>query len=40
MATGAVKPFIGRVLSFPQAAEGHALMERRDVTGRVVLSGW
>ena len=40
LATGAVKPFIGRVLSFPQAAEGHALMERRDVTGRVVLSGW
>ena len=40
MATGAVKPFIGRVLPFPQAAEGHALMERRDVTGRVVLSGW
>jgi acryloyl-coenzyme A reductase len=40
MAVGAVKPFIGRVLPFPQAAEGHALMERRDVTGRVVLSGW
>ena len=40
MATGAVKPFIGRVLPFPQAAEGHALMERRDVTGRVVLAGW
>jgi len=40
MASGAVKPFIGHVLSFPQAAEGHAMMERRDVTGRVVLSGW
>jgi acryloyl-coenzyme A reductase len=40
LATGAVKPFIGRVLPFPQAAEGHALMERRAVTGRVVLSGW
>ncbi len=40
MATGAVKPFIGRVLPFPQASEGHALMERRGATGRVVLSGW
>ena len=40
MATGAVKPFIGRVLPFPQACEGHALMERRGATGRVVLSGW
>jgi acryloyl-coenzyme A reductase len=40
LATGAVKPFIGRVLPFPQAAEGHALMERRAVAGRVVLAGW
>jgi D-arabinose 1-dehydrogenase-like Zn-dependent alcohol dehydrogenase len=40
LATGAVKAFIGRVLPFPQAAEGHALMERRAVTGRVVLAGW
>jgi acryloyl-coenzyme A reductase len=40
LASGAVKPFIGRVLPFPQAAEGHALMERRAVTGRVVLQGW
>jgi acryloyl-coenzyme A reductase len=40
LANGAVKPFIGRVLPFPQAAEGHALMERRAVTGRVVLAGW
>jgi acryloyl-coenzyme A reductase len=40
MATGAVKPFIGRVLPFPNAAEGHDLMERRAVTGRVVLQGW
>jgi D-arabinose 1-dehydrogenase-like Zn-dependent alcohol dehydrogenase len=40
LATGAVKPVIGRVLPFPQAAEGHALMERRAVTGRVVLHGW
>jgi D-arabinose 1-dehydrogenase-like Zn-dependent alcohol dehydrogenase len=40
LATGAVKPFIGRVLPFPKAGEGHALMERRDVVGRVVLNGW
>ena len=40
LATGAVKPFIGRILPFAQAAEGHALMERRAVTGRVVLAGW
>lgn len=40
LATGAVKPFIGRILPFPQACEGHALMERRAVTGRVVLNGW
>jgi D-arabinose 1-dehydrogenase-like Zn-dependent alcohol dehydrogenase len=40
MATKAVKPFIGRVLPFPQAAQGHALMEQRAVTGRVVLQGW
>lgn len=40
MATKAVKPFIGRVLPFPHAAQGHALMERRAVTGRVVLQGW
>jgi D-arabinose 1-dehydrogenase-like Zn-dependent alcohol dehydrogenase len=40
LATGAVKPFIGRLLPFPLASEGHALMEKREVTGRVVLSGW
>jgi hypothetical protein len=28
------------VLPFPKAAEGHAMMEQRAVTGRVVLSGW
>ncbi len=40
LATEAVKPFIGRVLPFPQAGEGHALMEQRAVIGRVVLNGW
>jgi acryloyl-coenzyme A reductase len=40
LASGAVKPVIGRVLPFPRAAEAHALMEGRAVTGRVVLAGW
>ena len=40
LATKVVKPFIGRVLPFPQAGDGHALMEQRAVTGRVVLNGW
>jgi acryloyl-coenzyme A reductase len=40
LSTGAVRPMIGRVLPFPQAALGHELMERRAVTGRVVLNGW
>ncbi|MCC6890425.1 MAG: alcohol dehydrogenase catalytic domain-containing protein [Hyphomicrobiales bacterium] len=40
LATGAVKPFIGAVLPFPRVGEGHAMMERRAVVGRVVLSGW
>jgi acryloyl-coenzyme A reductase len=40
LASGAVKPVIGRVLPFPQAARAHALMEGRAVTGRVVLAGW
>jgi D-arabinose 1-dehydrogenase-like Zn-dependent alcohol dehydrogenase len=40
LATKAVKPFIGKVLPFPRACEGHAMMERREVAGRVVLNGW
>src|SRR6266849_3078872 len=40
LAIKAVAPCIGRVLPFPQAAEGHALLERRAVSGRVVLQGW
>ena len=40
LATGAVRPMIGRVLPFPQAGEGHLLMEQRAVVGRVVLNGW
>lgn len=40
LATGAVKPFIGRILPFPDVAKGHALMEQKAVVGRVVLNGW
>jgi D-arabinose 1-dehydrogenase-like Zn-dependent alcohol dehydrogenase len=40
LATGAVKPFIGAVLPFPRASEGHAMLEQRAVVGRVVLQGW
>ena len=40
LATKVVKPFIGCVLPFPKVSEGHALMERRAVVGRVVLNGW
>jgi NADPH:quinone reductase-like Zn-dependent oxidoreductase len=40
LSAGAVKPFIGVVLPFQRASEGHALMEQRAVVGRVVLSGW
>jgi acryloyl-coenzyme A reductase len=40
LASGAVKPFIGAVLPFPRVADGHAMMEQREVVGRVVLSGW
>jgi D-arabinose 1-dehydrogenase-like Zn-dependent alcohol dehydrogenase len=40
LATGRVKPFIDQVLPFADAAKGHAMMERRDSVGRVILSGW
>jgi len=40
LANGAVKPFIGEVLRFPDVARGHALMEAKSVVGRVVLNGW
>jgi acryloyl-coenzyme A reductase len=40
LATGAVKPSIGRTLPFTQAALGHALLEDRAVSGRVVLRSW
>ena len=40
LATSAVKPIIGCVLPFSKVGQGHAMMERREVVGRVVLSGW
>jgi len=40
LAGKAVQPFIDRILPFAQAAQGHALMEKRAVSGRVVLQGW
>jgi acryloyl-coenzyme A reductase len=40
LAAGVVKPFIGRILRFPDAGRGHALMEQKAVVGRVVLHGW
>ena len=40
MVRGIVKPVIGRVLTFPEAALGHALIEQRAVAGRIILSGW
>jgi D-arabinose 1-dehydrogenase-like Zn-dependent alcohol dehydrogenase len=40
LASGKVKPCIGCVLPFRKAAEGHAMLEQRVVTGRVVLQGW
>lgn len=40
MAQQRVKPVIDTVLPFPEVARGHALMEQRGVTGRIVLNGW
>ncbi|MEC5341227.1 alcohol dehydrogenase catalytic domain-containing protein [Brenneria populi] len=37
---GRVKPLVDRVLPFHQAALAHALLETRQVSGRILLSGW
>ena len=37
IARGIVRPMIGRMLSFPEAALAHSLVEQRAVAGRVVL---
>ncbi|MCB2253765.1 alcohol dehydrogenase catalytic domain-containing protein [Pseudomonas chlororaphis] len=38
--SGQVKPLIDRVLPFHEVARAHALLESRQVSGRIVLSGW
>jgi D-arabinose 1-dehydrogenase-like Zn-dependent alcohol dehydrogenase len=40
VASAIVTPCVARVLPFPEAAEGHRLMEERETVGRIVLSGW
>ncbi|WP_454254196.1 alcohol dehydrogenase catalytic domain-containing protein [Pseudomonas sp. Marseille-Q8238] len=40
MATGQVRALIDRVLPFHEVAQAHALLEARQVNGRIVLSGW
>lgn len=37
---GQVQPLIDRVLPFPKVSQAHALLESRQVSGRIVLSGW
>ncbi|AZD67874.1 D-arabinose 1-dehydrogenase, Zn-dependent alcohol dehydrogenase family [Pseudomonas chlororaphis] len=38
--SGQVKPLIDRVLPFHEVARAHELLESRQVSGRIVLSGW
>lgn len=40
IAAGRVVPRIDRVLPFARVAEAHALLEARQVDGRIILSGW
>jgi acryloyl-coenzyme A reductase len=40
MANGQVKPVISAVLPFAEIARGHAMLDERQVEGRVVLEGW
>ncbi|GAB7532548.1 zinc-binding dehydrogenase [Pseudomonas sp. 3A(2025)] len=40
IAAGHVRPLIDRVLPFTEVAQAHALLESRQVNGRIVLSGW
>jgi acryloyl-coenzyme A reductase len=35
-----LRPAVGAVLPFPEAAEAHRRVEARDVVGRAVLAGW
>jgi NADPH2:quinone reductase len=38
--SGHLRPLIAKTLPFTQAAEAHALLESRGVTGKIVLAGW
>ncbi len=40
LSAGQIAAQVARVLPFPRAAEGHALLEERGAVGRVVLRGW
>ncbi|GCL74080.1 alcohol dehydrogenase [Paenibacillus naphthalenovorans] len=38
--TGQVRPIIDRIVPFTSAAEAHAILEQRSVSGRIVMKGW
>ncbi len=40
LSSGAVKPVIAHRLPFAQAADGHALLDNKEVVGRVMLQDW
>ena len=40
ISSGIVRPQIDRILPFPEASRAHALLESRQVDGRIILSGW
>jgi D-arabinose 1-dehydrogenase-like Zn-dependent alcohol dehydrogenase len=40
LGTGQVKPVIDRIVPFTCAAEAHASLEQRSISGRIVLKGW
>ncbi|WP_437882370.1 alcohol dehydrogenase catalytic domain-containing protein [Pseudomonas sp. LRF_L74] len=40
IAAGQVRPLIDRVLPFTEVSRAHALLEARQVNGRIVMSGW
>ncbi len=40
LASGMIKAVVSASMKFPEASKAHAMMEARDVQGRVVLQGW
>ncbi len=40
IAAGQVRPLVDRVLPFTEVARAHALLDARQVSGRIVMSGW